>query len=268
MREVPVLKLRRRPFGSSLTRVRGRFELVVTVALASLAAACGLADLDDPLVPPGPDLTLDAGSFMAEAGLAPVLGAGDGGQAPLDATSLVDAQPARPVGPEPGLLAGFTAEHNAARARAATSTPLPPLSWSPEIAAVAQAYANKLAQGCANALSHSSPSERHDWGENLAAFAITGGKGDEPNGSARDTVLLWESELACYTFGPFKSGVNETCSDACGVYGGCGHLTQILWRTTQRMGCGQAECTEGKTRKSYWVCNYDPPGNYTGELPY
>jgi pathogenesis-related protein 1 len=172
------------------------------------------------------------------------------------------------VGPEPGLLAGITAEHNAARARAATSMPLPTLSWSPEIAVVAQAYAKKLADGCANELSHSSPSERHDWGENLAAFSITGGKGDEPNGSARDTVLLWESEVECYTFGPFQSGVNATCSEACRAYGGCGHLTQMLWRNTQRVGCGQAECSEGKTRKSYWVCNYDPPGNYTGELPY
>lgn len=248
-----------------LARPRVRFALVFQLSFVCLAAACGLADLDNPVVPNGPDLTLDAGAFMPEAGLAPGLEAGVDGAGPFDAAGLVDA---RPVGPEPGLLAGFTAEHNAARARAATSTPLPQLSWSPEIAAVAQAYANKLAQGCANVLSHSSANERHDWGENLAAFAITGGKGDEPNGSARDTVLLWESELACYTFGPFHSGVNETCSEACRAYGGCGHLTQMLWRTTQRVGCGQAECTEGKTRKSYWVCNYDPPGNYTGELPY
>jgi hypothetical protein len=232
--------------------------------LVWLAGACGLADIDDPQLPGS---LLDASAFMVDAGDAPGLDAGQDGSVPLDAASLVDARPL-PVGPEPGVLVGFTAEHNAARARAATATPLPALSWSPEIAAVAQAYANKLAAGCANSLSHSPPSDRHDWGENLAAFAITGGKGNEPNGSARDTVLLWESELECYTFGPFHSGVNETCSEACRAYGGCGHLTQILWRTTERVGCGQAECTEGKTRKSYWVCNYDPPGNYTGELPY
>jgi pathogenesis-related protein 1 len=248
-------KLRRRPplLGSLLS-------------LAWLVSACDVAEVGDPMLPDRPDIPLDAGLGTGVAG--PELDAGASEDAaPVDGSSLVDARP-EPLGPEPGVLAGITAEHNAARARAATSTPLPTLSWSPEIAAVAQGYANQLAKGCANMLSHSSPSERHEWGENLAAFAITGGKGDEPNGSARDTVLLWESEAECYSFGPFQSGVNATCNEACRAYGGCGHLTQMLWRTTQRIGCGQAECAEGNTRKSYWVCNYDPPGNYTGQLPY
>jgi len=249
--------------------VRRPQRLAYTLLAACLGTACSLAELDDSRLPVGPSDLLDAGPGAAEAGSGSAL---DGGpleaSLPVDAASMLDALPALPAGPEPGLLAGITAEHNAARARLVSATPLPPLSWSPEIAQVAQAYADKLAAGCANGLSHSEPAERHDWGENLAAFAITGGKGDEPNGTAKQTVLLWESELDCYTFGPFQSGVNDTCSAACKDYGGCGHLTQLLWRNTQRVGCGEAECSEGKTRKSYWVCNYDPPGNYTGELPY
>jgi pathogenesis-related protein 1 len=250
--------------------VRWPQRLAHALLLACLASACGLTDLDDPRLPGGPSELLDAGGGASEAG------SGAGGDAaglheaavPVDAAPVLDARPVAPAGPEPGLLAGITAEHNAARARLVSGTPLPSLAWSPEIALVAQAYADKLARGCVSALSHSTPTERQAWGENLASFSITGGHGDEPNGSPQQTVSLWESELACYTFGPFQSGVNETCSAACRDYGGCGHLTQLLWRSTQRVGCGVAECSQGQTRTSYWVCNYDPPGNYVGELPY
>jgi len=250
--------------------VRRPQHLAHALLLACLCGACGLSDLDDPRLPAGPSQLLDAGAAAPEAGSARALDAAGLPEAavPGDAAPVLDAQPAVPAGPEPGLLAGITAEHNAARARLVSGTPLPALAWSPEIALVAQAYADKLAAGCVSALSHSTPAERHAWGENLASFSITGGNGDEPNGSPQQTVMLWESELACYTFGPFQSGVNETCGAACTDFGGCGHLTQLLWRNTQRVGCGVAECSQGKTRTSYWVCNYDPPGNYIGELPY
>lgn len=171
-------------------------------------------------------------------------------------------------GAEVGRLAGFTAAHNAARARAPASPALPALSWSREVALVAQAYADKLAASCLDSLMHSEPETRNEWGENLASYGIMGGTGREPNGSAEGTVELWASELACYTFGPFESGTNATCTDACSRYGGCGHYTQLVWRETTHVGCGVADCAEGKWRKSYWVCNYDPTGNYRGELPY
>jgi len=250
------------------------------VLLAAWLGACAADDPDDPNLRNEADARVDGAQAGAspEAGSSPDLDAGssDGGSdleaGSADAAPSVDvpdgAADAGPVGPEPRRLAGITAEHNAARARAVTSTPLSSLSWSDEIAAVAQSYADKLAGSCANALTHSAPTERRNWGENLAAYTITGGKGTEPNGSPRDVVVLWESELTCYTLGPFQSGVNATCTEACKTYGGCGHLTQILWRKTQRLGCGVADCIDGKTRKSYWVCNYDPAGNVTGQLPY
>jgi pathogenesis-related protein 1 len=184
-----------------------------------------------------------------------------------DATVTMDAAPAEP-GAEVGRLAGFLAAHNAARARLVTDPPLPPLRWSSEVALVAQAYADKLASGCLDTLTHSDSSMRNRWGENLASYGIQGGSGLEPNGSAQGTVELWESELSCYTFGPFESGTNATCTSACERYGGCGHYTQLVWRTTERVGCGVADCREGNWRKSYWVCNYDPTGNFRGREPY
>jgi hypothetical protein len=141
---------------------------------------------------------------------------------------------------------------------------LPPLTWSADIAEVAQRYAEKLAASCSSTLAHSTPQERNGWGENLAA----GGGFGQSSLSAQQAVGLWESESACYQFGPFQSGTNATCSSECARYGGCGHYTQIVWRNTQRLGCGVADCTQGSTRRTYWVCNYDPPGNYLGQLPY
>lgn len=229
--------------------------------LGLLLVACGAED-DAPA-----QLALDGGAWVSSDATASTEGRDDGGDAGED-TPVARVDASTPAGPEPGLLAGFTAEHNAARARALTTTPLPALRWSDELAAVAQTYAEALAASCSDTLVHSSSEQRRGWGENLASFTITGGKGSEPNGTAHDTVALWESELSCYTFGPFAPGVNATCSEACRAHGGCGHLTQMLWRSTERVGCGVSECREGRTRKSYWVCNYDPPGNFPGQLPY
>jgi hypothetical protein len=170
--------------------------------------------------------------------------------------------------PEPGRLAGITAAHNAARAAVSTTPSLPPLSWSPAVAAVAAAYASKLAAACEPGLSHSSPEERMNFGENLVAFSdATRGTTQSP-GSASETVALWYSERACYSYGPFQSGVNERCTQDCGKYGGCGHYTQLAWRKSERLGCAVAECTRAQTRRSYWVCHYDPAGNISGDLPY
>jgi hypothetical protein len=212
---------------------------------------------------------LDAAPALPEAAVA------------MDAALTLDASPARDAGsdarmntvdagpsgpnPEPGRLAGITAAHNAARARVPTAMPLPPLTWSTEIATVAQAYAEKLAASCSTTLVHSMPADRHNWGENLA---FMGASGSAPAGSAQQAVDLWESELMCYTFGAFQSGVNSTCTSACSQYGGCGHYTQVVWRKTLRVGCGVGECTSGSSKRAYWVCNYDPPGNYIGMQPY
>lgn len=225
----------------------------------SLLAAC-LPDR----VEPEP---LETGtSLRADAG-------GDGGAGPIvvvgmDAGLEVEPPPLPAVEGETGRLVGITAAHNAARARVSASPPLAPLSWSPRVAQVAQRYAEKLAATCAPELVHSSLEERMRFGENLGLFALTNGGPSDVSGSARRIVELWESELQCYTYGPFAPGVNATCSEACGGFGGCGHYTQMVWRTTTQVGCGVADCTVGRTRRSFWVCHYDPTGNYLGLLPY
>lgn len=49
-----------------------------------------------------------------------------------------------------------------------------------------------------------------------------------------------------------------TCSCISFQCNACGHYTQVVWRDSERLGCGVGDCTGGG---EIWVCNYDPPGN-------
>ena len=152
-------------------------------------------------------------------------------------------------GSEPARLRGITSAHNAVRAAVSASPPLPKLAWSAELAQVAQNYAAHLATSCELAHSHGA------FGENLASF------GGQP-GDPETVVQLWADEGKCWTYGAFMK--TDACSSSCTA---CGHYTQLVWRDTQFVGCGVADCQGGGARE-VWVCNYDPPGNFIGESPY
>ncbi|CAF4223576.1 unnamed protein product, partial [Rotaria sordida] len=42
-----------------------------------------------------------------------------------------------------------------------------------------------------------------------------------------------------------------------------GHFTQVVWRSTKKLGVGVAYADEGRT--VYVVAQYSPPGNYQGQ---
>jgi hypothetical protein len=155
---------------------------------------------------------------------------------------------------ETGRLVGMTEATNQARKAATNPVPspaLPDMTWSPDIAKIAQAYADTLAsQGCNLVHSHTP-----GYGENLAEF---GGKAATP----AEVVAGWNSEGACYTYGPITQ--NDSCPCAPFSGGACGHYTQLVWRGTTELGCGVATCPNSEV----WVCNYKPPGNYIGQKPY
>lgn len=65
--------------------------------------------------------------------------------------------------------------------------------------------------------------------------------------AAEDAVERWyNKELGPYQGLSPKRFTEET-----------GHVTQILWKGTRRLGCGFANCNNN----GVVICRYDPPGN-------
>jgi len=178
-----------------------------------------------------------AGNASAGAGV-PQSSAGSTSAGAAGATASGD--------PEPASQMGMTAAHNAARGRVmpAASPEIPPLMWSATIATTAQSWAERCV------FEHSGGK----YGENIYASA---GK----DASASDVVASWASEAKDYDY------ATNSCS------GTCGHYTQVVARRSVSLGCGVAKCTKnspfsGFSDWQYWVCNYDPPGNFNNEKPY
>ncbi|UXI69830.1 CAP domain-containing protein [Tahibacter amnicola] len=126
---------------------------------------------------------------------------------------------------------------------------LPVMRWDTALAATAQAYADQCRWQHSGA---------PGLGENLNAAAQTVGF---PGNQETASVTNWASEAAQYNYAA------NSCS------GVCGHYTQLVWRSTTAVGCGLRNCTSGSPFANFpnWtivVCNYSPPGNFTGQRPY
>lgn len=142
------------------------------------------------------------------------------------------------VSPFAGALAqSVTAEeqnivvslHNTYRAQHC----VPPLTWSDDLAASAQQWANKCGK------THG-PHGR--FGENLAWGAKRSGS---------SAVHDWYVEVDKYNYG--KPGFVH----------GIGHFTQMIWKNTKQVGCGATQCPNiGRL----WVCRYAPAGNWFGQF--
>jgi uncharacterized protein YkwD len=151
------------------------------------------------------------------------------------------AQRRTPGHPGPSVEAASLADnmlaaHNGVR----QAVGVPALTWSVQLAAFAQQWANTLVARGQFAHRRNSP-----YGENL--YEITGAQT-----TPGEVVDQWVSESKNYRYG------SNTCR------GVCGHYTQIVWRDTRRVGCAVA----ATARTEVWVCNYDPPGNRVGKRPY
>jgi len=131
--------------------------------------------------------------------------------------------------------------HNAKRSEVGA----PPLQWSVDLASLAQHWADHLAVDNQCQLQHN-PNNTH--GENLF-----GGSG------AAYTALFasqsWYSEIKDYHYGVL-SDTNWSKT---------GHYTQMVWKSTTKVGIGQAACPDGGV---VIAAEYDPPGNYMGQKPY
>jgi len=173
--------------------------------------------------------------------------AGNGGDGPPGpgTDAAIDASPG--VG-EPPELMGITLLHNQMRQAVVTATPLPALLWDPSLAATAAAWVAQCKDTMAptGLVDHNAGrSTGHPYyvGENIYASGGTA--------TAQGAMNSWGAEKANYN--PSTGGCNGTC----------GHYTQVVWRTTLKLGCALGTCP-GLTYASTIVCNYGPGGNSGG----
>ncbi len=117
--------------------------------------------------------------------------------------------------------------HNAHRARHG----VPPLKWSRQLAQSAQAVADSCPEG------HS----KTPYGENIAWVSVIK--------SPTQITGYWYDEEPMYDYA--KPGYSFQT----------GHFTQLVWKQTRALGCGQAKGCNTRIR-NVWICHYDPPGNY------
>ncbi|KAK1400090.1 CAP (Cysteine-rich secretory proteins) [Heracleum sosnowskyi] len=124
---------------------------------------------------------------------------------------------------------------------------VPPLRWDPSLERHSRKYANSQAHICH--LNHS----HGIYGENIAWEQY-----DES--SPQQIVQRFIDEQKNYDIlaGVCKCPpLSKDCM--------CGHFTQVIWRTTEKVGCAEVACKGDKGKLV--VCFYDPPGNVIGQHP-
>ncbi|KAJ0746326.1 putative CAP domain-containing protein [Helianthus annuus] len=121
-----------------------------------------------------------------------------------------------------------------------------PLGWDFQLQKYAQWWAGQRKGDCQ--LMHSFPEDDFKLGENIYW-------GSGSSWTPVDAVNTWAGEERYYRYG----------ANTCASGQQCGHYTQIVWKTTRRVGCARVVCDSGDV---FMTCNYDPVGNVIGERPY
>nr|XP_056701422.1 peptidase inhibitor R3HDML [Euleptes europaea] len=131
--------------------------------------------------------------------------------------------------------------------------------WDEKLARSAEAWAKRCTWD------HGPPHLMRYIGQNLA---IHSGR----YRSVVDLVKSWYYEKQHYSF-PYPHECKPSCPSKCSGYV-CSHYTQMVWASSNRIGCAIHTCTNmnvwGNTwrRAVYLVCNYAIKGNWVGEAPY
>lgn len=141
---------------------------------------------------------------------------------------------------EPEKMKGMIDRHNFWRSQYGLQN----LTWSSELANVAQNWANELAKrGCK--MEHR---PNNKFGENIY---WSSGLQSTP----KMVTDAWADEKQYFDFDKMECKLE---------WWKCGHFTQLMWSTTKKVGCGMAKCGD----QEIWVCNYNPSGNWVGQKPF
>uniref|UniRef100_A0A8C5SB63 Cysteine rich secretory protein LCCL domain containing 1 n=1 Tax=Laticauda laticaudata TaxID=8630 RepID=A0A8C5SB63_LATLA len=85
-------------------------------------------------------------------------------------------------------------------------------------------------------------------------------------------VQSWYDEVRDFTY-PYPQECNPYCPYRCSGPV-CTHYTQVVWATSNRVGCAVNLCHNMNVWGQIWpkaiylVCNYSPKGNWWGHAPY
>jgi hypothetical protein len=155
------------------------------------------------------------------------------------------------------LIDQFVAAHNQARSGSLNPPPapaLPPVTWDAVLADSAYNYL-KLCASTGGSLVDHNANRSSDYvalggsgyvGENI--YATTGN-----TAPPADAVNAWMGEASMYDY------ATNT--------GDAGHYTQVVWRTSVRIGCAIVDCPAVQFHDTV-LCDYAPGGNIVGQKPY
>jgi len=125
----------------------------------------------------------------------------------------------------------------------------PPMVLDKKLCSDCQAWAHKLAFTKAHGHSHV-----HGVGENI--WGSTGAKSAKTEIGAVATQS-WYNESKNYNYRAGKANGSKKYKN-----GAIGHFTAVVWDTSVKLGIGMAY--NPKTKKTYVVGRYLPPGNFSG----
>lgn len=129
---------------------------------------------------------------------------------------------------------------------------VPLFTWDDAIAANAQAWAD------AGNYAHSPNSDRNIRGEQCGENLAWG----YPSRTGLSSTIAWYSEIKFTE--PY--GTADSFSDAVPSGEAIGHYTQVVWKTSTKLGCAKGKATVSGKAGDYWVCQYCSAGNYGGQF--
>lgn len=120
--------------------------------------------------------------------------------------------------------------------------------WDEELARIAQRHADqcKFAHDCSSCRK----TERFGVGQNLYIYKQT------LKAPANDWVAAvtdWYDEVALFRNKDVQPFAFSTAT---------GHYTQVVWSTTDKVGCGATSYRDGQWYATLYTCNYGPNGNF------
>lgn len=175
-------------------------------------------------------------------------------EASVTPTSVAAPQPTAPA--DDDFEGSALYHHNLHRANHSS----PDVEWDSEIAG----YASNTAATCVFA--HDMDQGSGDYGQNIAMWATSSGA--EELGAAgaikmATTDMWYNGEFDEYLPSYYGQDTPDMSN-----FEAWGHLTQLVWKDSTRLGCAVQFCPMGTMSSDmdawYMVCNYSPPGNVGG----